>query len=166
MCFLTGSRVGKLSAEVKSVISSGREDIIFGLLRFDNGVLGIMDVNWVTPTIVRDLTITGERGMFVVNYHTQELVFHQNPAVLVSQNATNWITDVDFTVDAGNMTRFQIHRREPLASELDAFVDSARRGVPAPVDGEDGLQALRLAIDIMSHGEKAAFESLEDFTHA
>jgi predicted dehydrogenase len=156
MRYLANSEVAHMSAEVSYVLRhSGREDIIFGLLRFENGVLGILDVNWVTPTTVREISITGERGMFVVNYLNQDLCFYENPARLSAPEGTIW----DFTVQAGNMTRFQINRREPLRSELEAFIESIRKGIPPPVDGADGLQALRLAQGIIAQRKQEGYES-------
>ena len=39
----------------------------------------MIDVNWMTPTKVRQLSVTCEGGMFVVDYLTQDLTFHQHP---------------------------------------------------------------------------------------
>lgn len=148
MRYLTGSEVVDVKAEVSHVISNPpREDIVFGLLRFESGILGILDVNWITPTTIRELAITGERGMFVVNYLTQELLFHENPAAPNSIHGTTW----DFSVAAGHMTRFQIPRREPLRSELEAFVQAIALKQKPLVDGNDGLQALKLALKLKSY---------------
>lgn len=150
MPYLAGSEVEKLSAEVKQVLHhSPREDIVFGLLRFQNGVLGILDVNWVTPAKVRELTITGERGMFVVNYLSQELYFYENPAAPVKPDNPPWVMGEDFRVDPGHMTRYEIKRREPLRSELEAFVEAIRCGTAPLVGGEDGLRALQLVEQVM-----------------
>jgi predicted dehydrogenase len=150
MRYLTGSRVAQMSAQVSQVLAHDtREDIVFGLLRFANGVLGVLDVNWVTPTSVRELSITGERGMFVVNYLSQELLFYENPAALAPLEGTVW----DFTVQAGNQIRFQIARREPLRSELESFIHAIQNGAPPVVRGEDGLEALRLALQIVELGK-------------
>ena len=147
MRYLVNSRVVRLNSELSQVLNhSTREDIVFGLLRFENGVLGILDVNWVTPTSVRELTITGERGMFVVNYLSQELFFHENSAAPKPLEGSIW----DFSVQAGHMTRFQIPRREPLRNELEAFIHSIQTGEKPPVDGNDGLRALELAQQIVS----------------
>jgi len=148
MRYFAGSNVISLSAEVSQVLPHPPlEDIVFGLLRFENGVLGILDVNWVTPTTVRELAITGERGMFIVNYLSQELFFHENPASTNTSNGSTW----DFSVTAGHMTRFQIVRREPMRSELDAFIEAVQKGQRPVVDGRDGLEALKLALQIASY---------------
>ena len=75
--------------------------------------MGILDVNWVTPTKIRDMSVTGERGMFVVNYLSQELFFYSNAGAGESQNETSWLPGHDFTVDEGDMLRIHIQRREP-----------------------------------------------------
>lgn len=150
--YLAGADVSRLSAEVAHVLGSAHEDIVLGLFRFANGVIGILDVNWVTPTTVRELTITGERGMFVVNYMSQELFFHENPAAIGVLDGSVWMPGNAFSVEAGHMTRFQINRREPLRSELESFIDAVQTGKPAAVDGNAGLEALRLAQQILECG--------------
>ena len=42
------------------------------------GVIGVLDVNWLTPTKVRQLSVLGERGLFQLNYLTQELLYFEN----------------------------------------------------------------------------------------
>jgi UDP-N-acetylglucosamine 3-dehydrogenase len=145
MRYLTGEDAESVTAQVASVLSAGREDIVFAMLRFPSGVMGILDVNWVTPSTVREIAITGERGMYVVNYLAQELSFFENPSAEAPLLGTTW----DYTVTAGNMVRYQIQKKEPLRSELEAFLDAAAGVRPAPVDGHDGLAALELALGIL-----------------
>ena len=156
--FVSSSNARKVPEQVLN--HPPREDIIFGLLRFENGVLGVLDVNWVTPTMVRESTITGEKGMFVVNYLSQELTFYENPAANAKPEGTNWIVGLgqDFTVEAGNMTRYQINKREPLRSELESFLRAIVTGNKPLVSGHDGLQALKLALQIMSQLRRVGTE--------
>lgn len=152
MRYLTGSEVVSVQAEVSQVLHPSHEDIVFGLLRFESGVLGILDVNWVTPTKVRDLSITGERGMFRVDYLAQELYFFANAGAVPSGVGSNWMLGRDFTVDEGDMTRLHIARKEPLQSELESFLGVVRNGGRPVVDGEDGIEALQLAQSIVDRG--------------
>jgi hypothetical protein len=48
------------------------------ILRFENGVVGVLDINWLTPTKVRALRLTGEHGMFLVDYLHQDLYWCEN----------------------------------------------------------------------------------------
>jgi predicted dehydrogenase len=154
MRYLSGSEVVELSSEVLYVMNTDREDIIFGLIRFKNNILGILDVNWITPTSVRELAITGKKGMFVVNYLTQDLLFYENPVMSRIKNMTNWESEKNFNVEAGNMTKYQITKREPLRSELESFIDSVSKGKKYLIEGNDGYQALLLAKQIVLAGKE------------
>jgi predicted dehydrogenase len=48
-------------------------------LRFANGVVGVLDINWLTPAKIRELSVLGERGMFVVDYLARTLTSSRTP---------------------------------------------------------------------------------------
>lgn len=73
MRYLTGEEIIRVFGETLQTINSDREDMFNGLLRFRNGTVGVLDVNWMTPTKIRRLTVTGARGMFDCNLISQEL---------------------------------------------------------------------------------------------
>lgn len=152
MRYLAGSPGRIVGAAVSRRIHPTHEDIVFGLLRFANNAIGVLDVNWVTPTKIRDISVTGERGMFVVNYLAQELYFYSNAGAGESSNETSWVPGRDFTVNEGDMMRLHIERREPLASELESFIQAATDHTRPVVDGNDGVAALRLSLDIVAAG--------------
>jgi UDP-N-acetylglucosamine 3-dehydrogenase len=155
MRYLAGVEGEIVGAAVSQVLHPSHEDIVFGVLRFGNGVLGILDVNWVTPTKIRDISVTGERGMFTVNYLSQELFFYSNAGAGESDNADSWLPGHDFTVNEGDMVRLHIPRREPLLAELESFLDCVRTGGRPVVDGADGVEALRLSLAIVETGRSA-----------
>jgi UDP-N-acetylglucosamine 3-dehydrogenase len=142
---VTGSEVTRLSAETQRRIHSEHEDLLVGLLRLKNGAVGQLTINWLTPTKIRKLVVSGERGMFEMNYLTQDLIFFENA---LAPTQTEWATmHVLRGVSEGSMTRHIVNKREPLRIELEAFVaacqdPSKRCGI---VSGEDGIEALRLA---------------------
>lgn len=144
MRHVTGAEVVEVQASSSQVLHPTREDIVFGLLGFDNGVMGILDVNWVTPTKIRDISVTGERGMFTVNYLTQELFFFANAAP-IEGGRSRWTPGGTFGVNEGDMVRHHIEKREPLRDELVHFLEVVVRGGTPRVSGEDGLRALELA---------------------
>jgi predicted dehydrogenase len=53
MRFVVGADVTRVYAETKRAIHTSREDLVSALLRFDNDVVGVLEVNWLTPTKVR-----------------------------------------------------------------------------------------------------------------
>jgi predicted dehydrogenase len=141
MRVLLGSEVDRLYAEVGRHVHPAHEDRLSAMLRFTNGVVGVLDINWLTPTKVRELRITGERGMFLVDYIQQDLYFYEN-----SEAPSRWDTLALFQgVEEGNVLKLRVQKREPLEQELRDFVAAATHHTPPAVSGEDGREALRLA---------------------
>lgn len=132
MRYLLDSDPIRVYAETERRIHTDHEDLFVGVLKFANGAVGVLDINWLTPTKQRTLTITGERGMYTADYLAQELVFHPNSAP-------------HGTVSVGERIERQIERREPLAIELDEFARAARDGGLPPVDPHEAMVALLLA---------------------
>lgn len=152
MRYLAGSEGDLVGAAAERVLHPAHEDIAFAVLRLGAGILGILDVNWVTPTKIRDIRVTGERGMFTVDYLSQELYFYSNAGAGESDAPDTWLPGHDFTVNEGDMIRLHISRKEPLLAELESFLECARTGSRPVVDGEDGVEALRLALQIVQDG--------------
>jgi len=148
MCHLTGADVVRVYAETEQEIHTDHEDSLSGLLRFDNGVVGVLDVNWLTPTKVRELYVTGERGMFVVNYLTQDLYLYENEHVKGDWDRLGMLKGVG----EGNMIKLRIAKKEPLYVELESFVGCVRQGSEPPVTGDDGVRALALARAMVQSG--------------
>lgn len=142
--YLIGSEPIRIYAETEQRIHTEHEDLFNGILKFANGVVGVLNINWLTPTKRRLLTVTGERGMYIADYIAQDLVFHAN-----SDAAETWINRgagaAITTVAEGEMTRRAIRREEPLAVELREFARGVRAGGPPPVDPADAMIALQLA---------------------
>lgn len=148
MRYVTGSDVTRVYAETERRLGHENEDMLCATLRFDDGTTGLLDVNWLTPTKVRQLSVTGEQGMLVVDYLTQELRFHEHPT-----RATRWDALASLRGGGeGDMVRYALERREPLRVEWELFLDAARRGEPAPVTARDGAAALSTARALQRSG--------------
>jgi UDP-N-acetylglucosamine 3-dehydrogenase len=148
MWYLTGAEVTRVYAETAQRVHESQEDMLSGLLRFNDGTVGVLDINWLTPTKIRELSVIGERGMFQVNYLTQDLFFFEN-----AEANEVWDTlSILRGVAEGRMIRHVVKKREPLRTELESFLATAR-GAKAPVvTGEDGLRALLQAQAIVQSG--------------
>ncbi|HEY2599250.1 MAG TPA: Gfo/Idh/MocA family oxidoreductase [Candidatus Dormibacteraeota bacterium] len=150
MRFLTGSEIVRVYAETRRKVHTTREDMVSGLLRLADGSVGLLQINWLTPTKIRQMTVTGERGMFRADYLTQDLYFHEN----AEATAHSWeqITMLR-GVSEGSMVKYVIHKREPLQSELEAFMKAVAGEPASVVSGEDGTEALRLALAMVESGD-------------
>ncbi len=163
MRFLVRAEPVRIYAETERRIHTEHEDLFNGTVRFANGVLGVLNINWVTPTKRRVLTVTGERGMYVADYISQDLVFYANPEAAETSQAHGTGTPVT-TVTEGERTSLAVRREEPLAVELREFARAVREGGPPPVEPHDAMVALLLArkmVESAQTGQAIAGAALE-----
>lgn len=146
MRHLLDDDVERVYAHAMRHVHTENEDIFTGMLHFRKGALGVLDINWLTPTKERTLTVLCERGLFCVDYAAQSLVFYENHAAKEREGAIASVTE-------GPMTRYPITQREPLRAELEAFRDAVRDGLPSPVSAYDGLAALSVAEALVESAE-------------
>ena len=151
MRFLVGKDPERVFAETEQRIHTDHEDLLFGMLRFPEGIVGALEINWLTPTKVREVLVLGERGLFRVDDLVQDLYFYENatsgPDLPVSLRTLKGVSE-------GSMIRFALQRYEPLKAELQAFLKAVRGEIPVPVSGEDGLAALRLALALIDSSKQ------------
>ncbi len=140
MRYLTDAEVERVYAETQRLLHTRHEDVLLGLLRFTNDAMGVLDVNWLTPTKIRELSITGEKGMYLVNYLTQDVYFYENDYTPTTWDALRTLTGVS----EGTMTRLKIQKAEPLRLEYEDVLASLRMDTTPTVSGEDGLAVLRI----------------------
>jgi predicted dehydrogenase len=145
MRYLTGSEVARLYAETEQKIHTSNEDLLSGILKFKNKAICNFNINWLTPTKIRKLYVTGEKGMFVVNYLNQDLYFYENEEI---HNNLEY-ADLMRGVSEGKMTKFFVNKKEPLKSELEHFADCVANNKKPLVSGEDGLKALDIALKLI-----------------
>ncbi len=140
MRYLADAEVTRVYAETQQRIHATHEDVVLGILRFANQTVGMLDVNWLTPTKVRELSVTGERGMYLVNYLTQEVYFYENDYTPTSWDTLRTIAGVS----EGTMTRLKVQKAEPLRLEYEDVLVAVRSDCVPKVSGEDGLAVLRV----------------------
>src|SRR5579871_225075 len=141
MRYLTGAEVEYVFAESQQRVHQTHEDLLLGLIRFSNQAIGMLDINWLTPTKVRELSVTCERGMYLVNYLSQDLYFYENDYTTTTWDALRSITGVS----EGTMTRLKVQKAEPLRLEYEDIFAALRNNTAPTVSGEDGLAVLHLA---------------------
>ena len=146
MRYLTNSEVIRVFAESKREVHTSNEDLFVGTLRFDDDTVGLLEINWLTPTKIRELYVTGERGMFRVDYITQDLYLFEN----AETNGHDWSPlSLLRGVSEGSMVQFAIKKKEPLRAELEAFISHIQDGNSRIVNGHDARAALRLAMALV-----------------
>lgn len=145
MNYLLESSVEMLFAQTAQRIHATHEDMVLGTLRFKSGAMGSLNVNWLTPTKIRELMVVGSNGTFIANYLTQDLAFFQNGAT-----ASEWgdLRELQ-EISEGNAIHYAFAKHEPLRSELSGFVDSILRDTPVPAAPEGAVDALTIALALI-----------------
>lgn len=121
---------------------SGREheDMMVASGRFSNGVLVNHLVNWLSPYKDRTTIVTGERGALVADTAMGDLTFYENGSFPVE-----WDQIANFRgVSEGEVTRYALAKREPLAVEHEHFRDAILGVSNEHVSMGEGLTTLRV----------------------
>ena len=139
---LVACEIDRVRAETRSGIRSPYEDALSAVLRFEDGTIGTLDVNWLSPIKDRELRVLGERGLFKLDYLTQQLTFHPSSAEAGTPPAPS------------NGLTIEVDRQEPLRAELGSFLRVAR-GEEAPrVGAGDAIAAMRVVEALMESAQR------------
>ena len=143
MQYLSGNFVDRVYAEAKSTLHQRGEDMFIGTLHFADNTIGLLEINWLTPTKIRELYVTGDRGMFQVNYITQDLRFFEN----ADYGQSEWSSlSLLRGVSEGSVIQYAIKKKEPLRSELETFIGHLEGKASRIVSPADAISALRVAL--------------------
>ncbi len=149
MRHLLGEEPSSLYAEISQRIHDEQIDLLAALLRFPSGVVGMLELNWLTPTRIRDVTVLGDRGMFHADCIHQQLTFFANAD---ADGDSRTVQGCYSRVREGPVVDLPVSQVEPIKAELAAFVASVLDGTDVPVSGADGLAALALALALGRSG--------------
>lgn len=141
MRFLLGNEAECVSSVTRQHDHPNHEDLVIATVQFPDGVVGLLEVNWLTPVKVRSLAVLGTRGLFTVDYIGQELIFHESVFIAGRWEARDQVSGGG----EGSVIRIPIAHIEPLRAEWEAFLRAAQGKRSAVVTGEDGLRTLELA---------------------
>lgn len=145
---LVGSDVDRVYAETARQAHATCEDLLSAILHCSDGVIGVLDVNWLTPAKVRELAVLGEGGMYVTDYLTQDVYWYKNTAI-----ADTWDSLSVFRgAMEGDMVKVHFPKREPLRAELESFVAAVREDREPEVNGTDALMAVDLSLTLAESG--------------
>jgi predicted dehydrogenase len=148
MCHLLDADVTRVFAETERKAHASHEDLLSALLRFSNGAIGVLDVNWLTPTKVRQLAVLGEGGLLLADYITQDVYWYRNAG---ETGAWDMLT-VFRGAWEGDMVKLHFHKQEPLLAELESFVACVAEDTAPLVGGRDGLAAIDISRTLAESG--------------
>jgi UDP-N-acetylglucosamine 3-dehydrogenase len=104
------------------------------MLKFSGGGSGLIETNRLTPRKIRELTVTGTKGVAMVDYIGQSLEVHN-----------------------GETYSPHIERAEPLRLELAHFIDCVENDRQPIINGAEGMHALDVALAAVSSYQNNSF---------
>ena len=106
------------SSIIHSTIIPGTADTAEILLKGNEGISANIHVNWVTPTKIRSVRVTGTKGVVLVDYMLQTCTLHGGD--LLNSPSTEKFDYNDLQEHYKNMDKieFGVHREEPLKVQL------------------------------------------------
>lgn len=134
--FLINSHPTRIYAETQQKLHPNHEDSVTALMRYGNEIKATLNINYLSPTKVRELQVFGKKGMFKVNYLNQDLFFYENSSFASNQ----WIG-----VSEGDMKKISINKKEPLQVEIESFISCILENTEPSVSGQHGLEVLKIA---------------------
>lgn len=142
------------SVAATSTRRSGRadEDMVSIAGRLEDVTITNHLVNWLTPFKERVTVVTGEKGALVADTLNADLTFHAN-----GENATNfWESMASFRgVSEGDSITYSLQRREPLATEHQAFRDAIRGDASNIVTMREGLHTVRVVEAVLESARES-----------
>lgn len=143
--YLLGSRPCKVYAQTEKKIHTEREDLLTAIVTYEHNVIAQFNTNWLTPYKIRNLSITGERGLFYVDFLYQTLQFYENAEI----NERYTYTDIIRGVSEGAMFQYPVRKQEPLKLELENVASAIMNNRRPLITGYDGVKTLDLAFKML-----------------
>lgn len=130
------------SGIVHSTIRDGIADTSEILLQGSNKVSANIHVNWITPTKIRSLRITGTKSVVFVDYMLQTCVLHGGD--LLNSPQTDKFDYNDLQEHYRNLDKieFGVHREEPLKVQLKEWLKSLTGEACALCTGPEALKSV------------------------
>lgn len=149
--FIAGSRYRQVSAQVAYRSGREHEDLVAATGVLESGVVVNHVVNWLSPMKERTTVVTGERGAFVADTTTGDLTFYANGKI-----PNTWEGVAHFRgVTEGDVIRYALPKREPLAVEQERFRDAVLGTDPAGiVTMAEGVHTLTVVEAILTAAEE------------
>ena len=151
------------ASPVKSVYTLGgtRSEVDFEdhaniQLEFENGIMGLVEVNWLTPMKVRRLALTCLQNYVEVDYITQGATVSSSTLPETYDTANLYHLPIEFHV-----RHVSIKKQEPLRNELEDFRKAVVHGGKPLVTGPDAIETLRAseaAVESLTEGKKVLLE--------
>ncbi|MEW6936052.1 Gfo/Idh/MocA family protein [Trueperella pyogenes] len=118
--WVAGSQYSVISVQTAHRADREYEDLVTASGKLANGVLVNHLVNWLTPYKERQTVVLGEHGALVADTTMGDLTFYENGSLPLGWDQISAFRGVS----EGQVIRYALEKREPLAVEHEHFRDA------------------------------------------
>jgi predicted dehydrogenase len=130
----------EVSARGEAFMREGVEDVVFGHIRFDTGLIAHLHLSWLDPHKVRKITVVGSERMATLDDMALErkLTVWDNSFESIAESYGEYITR------SGSVHSPMVVNTEPLRLEVTHFIECLRTHQRPHTDGVAGLEVVRV----------------------
>ena len=149
--FLLGARVESVTAMMGNVVHEyeGVEDSLIAVLRFDNGVLGIVDTYFSTTAAQNLLEINGAERTLIAQG-------------ILSQTPDGVLRVLETDEGAAEYLRIVSDERNVYIAEIEAFAEAVLNDSVPPIPGEEGVWSQRVVEAVYQSAESGRMVNVAD----
>ncbi len=142
-------------------VQPGVPDVAFMNLQFGSGTIAGLQVSWLSPSKLRQITIVGSKKMLIYDdTNALERVKVFDKGVEFKDPVT--FNEYTLSYRSGDIVSPHISTTEPLQIEMDHFLDCVLTGARPRSDGLSGLRVVRVLEALERSGRnKSRLEYLE-----
>ena len=121
-------------------------EVAFCQLDYPDGRIAHLHLSWLDPQKRREIVVVGSDKMLIyddINSDRHIQIYDKSVAVDF-QGELKDFADFSTRVRAGDLVVPNIRLQEPLATEVEAFVEAVATGKPPPTDGRHGLEVVAI----------------------
>lgn len=146
VAWVAGANYESVAAQTAYRSGRDQEDMVSITGRLTNGILVNNLVNWLSPFKERTTVVTGERGALVADTLSGDLTYYRNGSIPIE-----WRDVANFRgVSEGEVTRYEIKKREPLRVEHEHFRNAILGESNEHVSMSEALQTLRVVEAVLT----------------
>lgn len=154
--WIAGAPFSSICAQTAQQTGREYEDMVTASGMLSNGVLSNLLVNWLTPFKERVTAVLGEKGMLVAETVMGDLTYYAN-----GTEELGWDQIRNFRgVSEGEIVRYALKKREPLAVEHEHFRDAILGRGSDHVSMREALTTMKVIqgiLDSSATGESVKF---------
>jgi UDP-N-acetylglucosamine 3-dehydrogenase len=139
--WLTGMNYKSVYATCYKSRLNGNEDLVSCVGTLESAINATSNVDWITPTKIREISILGQNGALKVDTLNSDLIYYQAAEIESSDRFTSHLRG-GFQ---GDITNIAFPKKEALQVEHENFVEFLE-GKPASIATlREGLQVIKVA---------------------